>query len=362
MTSAPGKNGLRARLRQALEPLGLGPRAPRPRFGWNLAEDTAHAHRLPGFDGIVHVFHGQWLGIRAAAGSLPGQKLAIDASRKLTAREAATIVAEIDARKLGRVVFHGMSDAAALLVKRLSAAGLADRTFIVHHGGVAQWCYEPERKLAFQSITLAQQGHVRRFHILKRNHGLLGEKSFTPMLLNMSPVLAAGAVPPGPRAAAVFLPGTEGWIKNLHGNALGAAMAAGVDEVLHYARKIVLPEPWRARLRHVPYVDRRGTFGLMASSLATLNVSLTECHPMVALESEAVGTPCLRARLFLDALEEHPYVRAVEVQDATSPFEIRDVLQRLLAIPEQEREGMIRDYLAAVNRISAERYGEFLGV
>ena len=351
-----------ARLRRSLGAIGPGPRPAPPRFGWNLPEDTAYAHKLPAFSSVLHVFHGQWLGIRAAAGSLPGEKLAIDASRALPQKQADGLVAEIGARKLTRVVVHGMSDSAALLVRRLSAAGLAEQTFLVHHGGVAQWCYEPERKLAFQAIALAEEGHVKRFHILKRNHGLLGQKSFTPMLLNMSPVTGTPVVPHSRRAAAVFLPGTEGWIKNLHGNALGAAMAAGVEEVLHYARKITLPEPWQARLKHVPYVDRRGTFGLMAGSLATLNVSLTECHPMVALESEAVGTPCLRGRLFLDALEDHPYVRTVEVEDATSPFEIRDVLQRVLDIPAREREEMISDYLTALNRVSAERYGEFLGL
>jgi hypothetical protein len=123
---------------------------------------------------------------------------------------------------------------------------------------------------------------------------------------------------------------------------------------------VKLPEPWQARLRHVRFVDREGTFRLMAESLATLNVSLTECHPMVALESEAVGTPCLRARLFLDALDDHPYVRAVEVEDATSPFEVRDVLRRVLGIPRPELKDMIGDYLTAVDRVSTSRYGDFL--
>ncbi len=54
------------------------------------------------------------------------------------------------------------------------------------------------------------------------------------------------------------------------------------------------------------FVDREGTFPLMAEIMVTLNVSPTETHQTVALESEAVGTPCLRARLFLDALEDHP--------------------------------------------------------
>ncbi len=156
MTAADSqqKHGTLARLRRSLGVIGLGPRPTPPRFGWNLPEDTAYAHKLPAFKSVLHVFHGQWLGIRAAAGSLPGEKLAIDASGKLSRKQADGLVAEIGARKLTRIVAHGMSDSAALLVRRLSAAGLAEQTFLVHHGALTQWCYEPERKLEQNPISL----------------------------------------------------------------------------------------------------------------------------------------------------------------------------------------------------------------
>jgi len=333
----------------------------RPPYNWNSADDTRYAHQDERFSGVVHVFHRQWLGIRAAAGSLPGNKMAIDAHRKLSLSETREIVEWLSGSdRFSRYVFHGMSDNAAAVIGALSVAGLAERSFIVHHGSVAQWTFEPERKLAFQAIALARDGHVKRLHIMKHGHSLLGERSFTPQLLNMSPVLNDAATPPSVRRAAVFIPGTDGWIKNLHGNALGAAMLPEVEQVLHYSRAIQLPEPWQARLRHVQFVGRANTFQIMAECLATLNVSLTECFPMVSLESEAAGTPCLRNKLFLDALDDHPYVRAVEVEDPTSPFNIRDVLKRLLDIPEREQSEMMREYLLAVNSLSMSRYREFL--
>lgn len=333
----------------------------RPAYTWNDADDIRYAHQDERFSGVVHVFHVQWFGIRAAAGSLPGNKLAIDAHRKLSASEVRAIVERLcGTGSFSRYVFHGMSGNAAALIRALSAAGLAERSFIVHHGSVAQWTYGPERTLAFQAIELARAGQVRRLHVMKRDHALLGDRSFTPLLLNMSPVLESSAIQPRPRRSAVFVPGTEGWIKNLHCNALGAAILPTIEEVLHYYPDLKLPEPWQARLKHVPFVDRSGTFQIMSESLVTLNVSLTECYPMVALESEAVGTPCLRNRLFLDALEDHPYVRAVEVEDPTSPFSIRDVLARLLDMPEGERSEVTRDYLRAINERCISRYLEFL--
>ncbi len=360
--AAPAGGLLRGMHRHWADLRGALPFA-QPTYAWNSADDVRFAHQDERFSNVIHVFHSQWLGIRAAAGSLPGGKLAIDAHRTLSTMDIRAIVARLGgAGGASRYVFHGMSDNAAMLIRALSASGLAGQSFIVHHGSVAQWTYGPERKLAFQAIELARAGHVKRLHIMKRGHALLGERSYAPLLLNMSPALTPDSRPSGARRATVFMPGTEGWIKNLHCNALGAAMCTEVEEVLHYASGINLPEPWQARLRQVPFENRDGTFRIMAESLATLNVSLTECHPMVALESEAAGTPCLRRKLFLDALEDHPYVRAVEVEDPTSPFDIRDVLQRLLAMPESERREAMGDYLEAVNRLSIRRYLDFLGL
>lgn len=333
----------------------------RPSYAWDCTEDVRYAQRDERFSQVVHVFHRQWLGIRAAAGSLPGHKLAIDAHRPLGATDIRAAVKRLgEMGGASRYVFHGMSDNADVLIRALSAAGLSGQSFIVHHGSIAQWTYEPERKLAFQTIELARAGHVRRLHIMRRGHDLLGERSFTPLLLNMSPVLPRDLAKGGPRMPFVFIPGTEGWIKNLHCNALAAAMLPEVEQVLHYAPKLRLPEPWQTRLRHVRFEDRADTFRIMAESLATLNVSMTECHPMVALESEAVGTPCLRKKLFLDALEDHPYVRAVEVEDPTNPFDIRGVLHRLLGMAKTELTEAMQDYLGRVNKLSVHRYLEFL--
>lgn len=41
------------------------------RYDWDAPTDTDYAHRSEAFDRVLHVFHRQWLGIRAAAGSLP---------------------------------------------------------------------------------------------------------------------------------------------------------------------------------------------------------------------------------------------------------------------------------------------------
>lgn len=331
-----------------------------PIVDWNSPQDTQYAHRDERFEGVVHIFHRQWLGIRAAAGSLPGNKLAIDAHRALGSPGVEQVLKLLRHAGVSHYVFHGMSDNASTLIRSLSRLGLAEQTFLVYHGNVSQWFDSPERKLAFQAIQLAQEGHVRSLHILKPRHALPGVKSFAPMLLNMSPALGIRTPAPQSRKSTVLIPGTHEWRKNLHCNALGAAMLESVEQVVHYAPGLTLPEPWQGKLSYKPFVSREGTFDLMEGSLATLNVSLSECHPMVAIESEAVGTPCLRCRLFLDALEDHPYVRVVEVEDPTNPFAIREVLQQLQAVPQLELAEMMSDYSRAVDALSLSRYLAFL--
>lgn len=90
------------------------------------------------------------------------------------------------------------------------------------------------------------------------------------------------------------------------------------------------------------------------------NVSIVDCHPMVDQEALAVRVPCLRGPLFLDALEDHPYVRATEVPNPLSVHEISTAMTRVFDIDPSEMEGMIVDYAQGIRAVSLDRYVEFL--
>lgn len=331
---------------------------PEPGPEWNSAQDTRYAHQSSSFNNVLHVFNKQWLGIRAAAGSLPGQKLAIDANRKLTRDELRNLIAECDRKRIHRYVFHGMSEGLIQIIKTLAGAGLSSQLFVVYHGNVVQWCFEPEFALASAAIDLARNGAVKKLHFMKSDHDVLVSNSHAPLLLNLTPLV--GETGQQKKHAIAFIPGSSDWRKNLHSNALGAALSPSITKVIHYSRSINLPAPFDRKLEHADFIDRQSTLRLMSFARATLNVSLVECHPMVALESEAVSTPCLRARLNLDTLEDHPYVKLVEVHDFASPREISKVLDRVLAVPQHELQSMIADYSAQMNGVAIHRYQEFL--
>lgn len=332
----------------------------RPVLDWNAPEDRDHAHLDSGFERVLHVFNRQWIGIRAAAGSLPGHKLAVDGKLPLGAPDVRAVARGLSDHGIERIVFHGMSGNLHKLIGQLAAAGLSRRMYLVYHGSVAQWCDAPERKLAFMALDAATRGQVHRIHVMKSGHDFVPGRSFTPLLLNMAPVPGIGPRQDDGDVADILLPGTDAWCKNTHGSALGAAMTPGVDRVIHLMKGLELPQPFGVKLRHVAFVDRRSTFRLMAGSAATIYASLVECHPMVNLESEAVGTACIRNRLDLDVLEDHPYVRLVEVPDRASPRAISETLQKVLAVSTLERRDLIRDYLARLNSVALARYRDFL--
>lgn len=330
------------------------------RYDWDAPTDTEYAHRSEAFDRVLHVFHRQWLGIRAAAGSLPGMKLAINDRGNLGAADIKAIAETITSRRVSRIVIHGTSPNMVELVRKLAAMGLAQSIFIVYHGNITQWCSEQERRFVFSAIDLVRSGSARKLHFMKAGNDIPGLPSSRQLLLNMSPIVPHHYGEATRSSNHVLIPGTPGWRKNLFCNALGAAMAPEVERVLHFARDLALPQPFRSKLERIEFVDRRTTLRLMAGCIATLYVSIVECHPMVNLESEAVGTPCLRNSLYLDTLEDHEYVSLVEVSDFANPAEISETLHRVISVSRIEMLDLIRDYLSQLNTAAVQRYADFL--
>lgn len=342
--------------------LAPGPRA-EPLLQWNSATDTRYAHSIPGFEKVLHIFHQEWFGVRAAAGSLPGLKLAIPANRPLGETHYKELIETLRSDQPHRIVFHAMSENMACLVRLLANAGLQDRLYVVLHGAPALWSGANERRIIFAALELARSGLIKRIHVMKAGFELPIGCLFRPMLFNLSPNIGlrpAAMVPTERREGIAFLPGWALPHKNVWTNAVGAALSGRIAEIWAYAQELVLPPSAPPKLRTVPFHNRNQTFQLTALACVTLNVSLVDCHPMVNVESQALGTPCIRGPLFLDALEDHPYVRSTSISDPTSVREIRERIDQLLDIEETERVDLVRDYQRQSDLISVERYNDFL--
>jgi hypothetical protein len=187
---------------------------------------------------------------------------------------------------------------------------------------------------------------------------------FRPMLFNLSPNFGASDRLNKIRAlrieGVVLAPGWDGWIKNLYTNVLAGTLSKQVQSIWLHAEGIENMLSLSNKIMFKKYVSREGTFQLMAMSSLCLNVSVIDCHPMVNIEAQSLGRPCIRGPLFLDVIEDHPYVRLTSVNDVTSVAEIRDRIDAVLALPPDEREGLTRDYQGQSDAVAFARYADFL--
>ena len=331
---------------------------------WNASSDVKFSHDVDKFAKVLHIFHQEWFGIRAAAGSLPGEKLAVAAEEELLPPIVRSIYDKIANAQFQRIVFHGMSRNAAMLINLLARRGLSERLYIVIHGAVAQWTHPAERHMAYVALEYLANKQIRKLHFMKSGfdwpvHGL-----HKPILFNLSPRLApndpALAAIPFRRENTAVAPGWVGLRKNVYTNVVGAALSSNIKEILAYATDLELPSPLSSKLRLQRYEGREATFSLMAISTICLNASLVDCHPMVNIEAQVLGCPCLRGPLFLDALESHEYVKLTTVVNVTSVTEVRDKVNQIIKVPLREREEMTQDYQKLSDILAINRYQEFL--
>lgn len=343
---------------------GVVPPVERLPFVFNHPRDTAFANELPGFDHVAHVAHQEWFGIRAAAGALPGQKLMVSADHRPSERDIESAVRKLEGAGAKQLVVHGFSESMEAWVRALREAGFA-RIGLVWHGAPAMWLHDPENRIFGLARKLTDHGVIARAHVMRPgNESVFGARGWASQLYNMPPVAPRTlALPRRPRGGgrSVLIPSWHLLHKNLVTNVLAAANHEAVGEVLVLARDFRLPVPVKAKVECLGQLDARAILEAMASADVVSNVSLIDCHPMVELEALAVGTPCLRGRLALDCLEDHPYVSATQVSDPLSISSIRVQLDRVLAIPAADMAAMLADYRAAIVALSADRYRDFLG-
>jgi hypothetical protein len=328
-------------------------------YGWNLLEDTRWAAEDYAFRNVLHVFCSEWLGIRAAAGNLPGQKLAI--SCELSSELVPHIGNQIATRGFSKIVLHGLSTFMERLAYHLSDWGHSDQLYIVMHASPVHWHEAFDRKQAFTALRLAGEGKIRRVHFLKRGFDFPVDRLFKPMLFNRSATGVQKAIATDMKPLwTVLVPGKAQWSKNPFAQMIASVLNDSVDRVLVYATGTEsLPAEIRSKIRQINFNPETKFDNYRLANLA-LNASTVDCHPMINVEAQSVGIPCLRGQLFLDALEHHPYVHLTTVRDAASIQEISSAIDRLRAVSAAELFEMTIDYQRMTDEVSRQRYGEFL--
>jgi hypothetical protein len=252
-----------------------------------------------------------------------------------------------------------------VLSRALSSNGY-EKQYLVWHGTTTQWVWDDERRYAQMAIRMAREGKVRRFSAIRRGLGpVVGATNFAPQLLNMPPLVGDRLI--RRRASEqdncnALAPSWNDLRKNLATNVLAAQNVERVGSVYVVARDFELPHWLGSKVTKIAYRSHESMLELMATMNIVLNVTTIDCHPMVDLEAMAVGTPCIRGPLFLDGLEDHPYVQATSVGNPMSVADIATRIQGVLSMDGRELAELMSDYKSKLLKLSQQRYVDFLEI
>jgi hypothetical protein len=331
---------------------------------FNAPLDVAWAHAWSGFQQVLHVFHLEWHGIRAAAGYLPGTKAGIPWGRRLRLAELEQLCAHVSAAGVDTVVFHGWGANMALAAVALRGVfGSRLRVAAVWHGNTAQFVNPVEVEAVRSLVRFRSTGVLDRLGAVKPDFHLVDRAFHPEVLLNVGPRVNVPGQP-GEGFESALVPVPLDWRKNLHTNVLAVA-AAGLSRVIVTADvpERTFPSAPGVRVARVPRPERDALFALLTQVDLVMNASLSECQPMTALEGLSHRVPCVTGPLALGRLDEHPYQKLVQVPAVDVVGPVKAAVERVGRVRTSgggELAEMMRDYEQVLLAEARARYEGFL--
>jgi SAM-dependent methyltransferase len=325
--------------------------------------DITWANPDPHFPRVVHIFHQEWHGLRAAAGYLPGHKLAIKSDPPLTAAECQQAIGKCLDQNISTVVFHGFSSNSqelAQIMRRVLGRGLHIVTVL--QSTTAQFRHRFEIEVIERLLRLKRVGVIDAIASTKPGMHLLSDQIFPMTLLNLPPSHSQRSQAGGIKGS-VLIPVPNDWRKNFYTN-LYAATSTPQLKTVYVSAEFARAEFERGRkIISLSNPSRHELFRYMRESDVVLNVTLSECQPMAALESLALGVPCLTGPLGLGDLDRHPYQQLVQICNVDSLASVRERIDNVLYLQENSAENlrqMMDDYDRKLRQEALRRYKEFL--
>ena len=301
-------------------------------------------------EGVVQVCHPDWRGVRSAAVAFRDPVVEASDLRDLVGRTGDLVAAGVTT-----VVIQGWPPNAEMFATAASGAGIS--VLGVFHSSPAQHGVDGgEAEAVHQMLELRQSGVLNGVAAVKA--GLV--ESFRSLgyeithVGNRVPDLGAVEPTPVEEGTNVGILLHPMWRKNVTTQVLAARENGW--------RPFVMADP------HVPYLSpndltvcgelpRAEFLAIQAAMDITFNVTLSECHPMMPMESYRLGVPCLISNTS-DLFVEDPRLSDLTIVDeADNPAAIALAAARLL----ENRDEAVTLANAALDRTDQASAEEWRG-
>lgn len=294
---------------------------------------------------VVTVVHPNWRGVRSSAENLFDGRLYIDA---IGDAQAALLAQRLHDARVERVVFHGLPMTHERLVRALRRFSPETRLFVIWHGNFMQLDESTDWHGLRTIIDWAREGVIERLGFVKQGMAEVFARQGIPtgFIQNYVRHLPAGPSTPMDGGPHLGLWAVEPiWRKLPYTMIAAAALVPGATLWAAGQNKRAAEV---ARLVDVPYrplADGPLPQAEMPAALSRMHVNLyvtlSECAPMLPLESLAAGVPCLVGPT-VTYFDDEPELRASLLvrnpDDARlMASQVQDVLSKRASIVESFR-------------------------
>jgi len=234
----------------------------------------------------------------------------------------------------------------------------------IYHGSFTQQTVPGERKCLQTLIELHREGVLNRLGLVKEGMAETLQSIGVDSRFVMNFMTKLPPIPPESANVSVGIVGSGSHIRKPLFQQIAACKHFACDEISIVGSDssiVDFCELFEIQARHLGSIPQNKMPGFLASKTINLYVTLSECAPMLPLESLAEGVPCLfgpNNHFFSD----HPYLRnrlMVDIPDS----ETRIARYACAAI--EERQKIIseyREYARSYNLRAMKSFDKFLEI
>lgn len=239
--------------------------------------------------------------------------------------------------------------------------------FYVHHGSFTQMGETFDGPIVFARIVeLHEMGVFERIGFVKAGMDSVLKHFGVKSQLVLNRVPSCPKRPPRiwPEHATAFLPSQNSLRKNNHTQVLAALLSPEISRAVALDLDLsYLPENCEAlqKLELVSSLTREETMDHVANANVVIYVTLSECAPMIVLESLTAGTPCITGATH-GLFDGYPFLEKnliVRVED-----DVEAIVRGIHRVRENYTElcDTAQEFATEYDRHAAEVFDQFLGL